>query len=87
MPIIKWIREYCENLNKETKLKVHLKYFNTLSSKYIFEILKIFDEISSKNKETAIKWCYDQDDEDMLGAGKEFQSMLHFKMDFIEQNE
>ncbi|MEA3447069.1 MAG: DUF1987 domain-containing protein [Bacteroidota bacterium] len=55
-----------------------LSYFNTLSAKYIFDLMKT---IQTTIPNVTIEWQYEQDDEDMLESGEDFEDML--SADFV----
>ncbi|MGM0650146.1 MAG: SiaC family regulatory phosphoprotein [Bacteroidota bacterium] len=50
-----------------------LSYFNTLSAKYLYDLLK---DIISSMPEVPIEWEYEEGDEDMLETGQDFEDML-----------
>ena len=84
-PIFNWLEEYSKNSNDATEMIFQLEYFNTSSSKCILDILRKLEliEQSGKSKIT-IKWLYEEDDEDMMEAGDDYQNMV--KLPFaIEQ--
>lgn len=63
-------------------LTFQLEYFNTGAAKYLFELLKKFDD-KSKLK---ICWLYENDDEDIYEAGKDYQELTGLNFEFIELN-
>ena len=84
-PIINWVTEYLTNPNPSTELTFKLAYFNTASSKIIYELIK--QHVSLKNSPNAIKvnWYYSEEDEDMLEAGKDYQDLTKLHFEFISQ--
>jgi hypothetical protein len=72
-PVIGWLREYAKTPNPKTVFAFKLDYFNTASSKLILELLKTLQEI----KGIQIEWYYQEDDEDILEAGKEFSEQVN----------
>ena len=83
-PIIKWIKEYVQTPNDETILKIDLDYFNSASSKKIFEILMCLEQITTSGKKILVKWCYDENDDVMFTRSKDIQDVLDIKIDFIK---
>ena len=76
--ILTWIEEYSLEPFTVTELNFYLYYFNTSSSKIIFDVMKKIQKIHDEGKTTAqINWCYEDDDSDMLEAGEQLQLMLH----------
>ncbi len=71
-PIFEHVDDYLKNPLKETVLNLHFIYFNTASSKLIYEFVKRFNEARFKTK-VMINWIYDDDDEDMQDTGEEYE--------------
>lgn len=65
-PIIDWCRKI-----KTAKLdfSVKFEYLNTSASKFMLEIIRTLDA-NNNVKQKAIKWYYEEDDEDMLELGQ-----------------
>jgi hypothetical protein len=76
-PVVRWIDEYTQSPNAETKLEVRFEYFNTASAKLLLDLFGKFDEMAaSKGIKVEIDWFYDKDDEDMKEAGEEYADFL-----------
>lgn len=84
-PIIDWIGHYGANVNPETVLNVQLEYFNTSSSKCILDVFKKLETLSGSN--VSIKWHYEEDDEDMLEAGEDYEAIIDLPFEMIEVEE
>lgn len=82
-PLIDWLEQYSQTGDKETNVHVQLEYFNTSSSKCL---LDLFKRLEGMNK-VYIHWYYEQDDEDMLEAGEDYEAIVSvpFKMIEIEE--
>ncbi len=74
--VMDWIDEYSKDPNEETKVIFKMDYYNTASSKMIFEILKKFDTLHAEGKKVEIHWYYAEDDEDMEEAGEDYSSIV-----------
>jgi hypothetical protein len=63
-------------------VNIQLEYFNTSSSKCILDVFKKLEAIYKSGNEVVINWFYEEDDEDMLEAGEDYQSIIKipFKM-------
>jgi len=81
--ILDWIDEYIKNPNDKTVFNFKLDYFNTASSKVILDILLKFEELVENGKEVAIKWFYNEDEEDMLEAGEEYADIVEVPFEYI----
>lgn len=75
-PVLEWIDEYVVNPNEKTNLVMRMDYYNTASSKMLFEILSKFNKLYESGKEVSIEWHYADDDEDMEEAGEEYADLL-----------
>lgn len=80
-PIITWAERYAESSNSKTNLIFQLEYFNTASSKMIFELINSLKTIKDKGNTLNIEWHYLVDDDDILDSGETFQEIsgLEFK--------
>ncbi|MFM9005247.1 MAG: SiaC family regulatory phosphoprotein, partial [Flavobacteriales bacterium] len=72
---------YSRNPQAETTMHVQLEYFNTASSKCM---LDLFRKLESVNSKTTIQWFYEQDDEDMLEAGEDYEAIVNVPFKMIE---
>ncbi|MDX9770953.1 MAG: DUF1987 domain-containing protein [Tenuifilaceae bacterium] len=86
-PIIDWIVSYIENPCEETTLTFRMIYYNTPSSKIIFQILKRFEAINNKLSRVKIIWEYPDDDIDMKYAGSDFSESVKIPFEFVEYKE
>lgn len=60
------------------------EYFNTSSSKCLFDIFKRLVKIKENGKELSINWFYEEFDEDMMEAGEDYSDLLELEFNFIE---
>ena len=81
-PLVDWLEEYANNPLKRTQVNIQLEYFNTSSSKCILDIFKKLEAIHKAKNEIVVNWYYEEDDEDMLEAGEDYESIIRvpFKM-------
>jgi hypothetical protein len=87
-PVLDWLDAYRSSPKEKTVLKVYLEYYNTSSSKYYLDIFKKFEVIYREHHEVLIEWFYDKDeeDDDMLRAGKDYSSVLRVPFETKEYN-
>ena len=86
-PIVEWLDEYGKSPKEKTEVNIQLEYFNTSSSKCILDVLKKLELISKAGNEMIINWYYEEDDEDMLEAGEDYQSIIKVPFKMIETEE
>ncbi|MBX7095465.1 MAG: DUF1987 domain-containing protein [Flavobacteriales bacterium] len=81
-PLIDWIEEYGKAPKGETNVNIKLEYFNTSSSKCILDVFKKLETVTGTNM--TINWYYEEDDEDMLEAGEDYQAIINIPFKMIE---
>jgi len=83
-PLIDWIETYVESPQPKTELAIHLTYFNTSSSKQILELFRKLEPIHKSGLEILIKWFYDAEEDDMLEAGEDYESIVKVPFQMVE---
>lgn len=86
-PLIEALEGYTNNSQSNTKVDIQLEYFNTSSSKCILDVFKKLEAINAGNSEVIINWYYEEDDEDMLEAGEDYQAIINIPFKMIEVEE
>ena len=86
-PMIDWLEEYATAPQSKTVVNIQLEYFNTSSSKCILDVFKKLEVISKNEHEVIVNWYYEEDDEDMLEAGEDYQSIIRIPFKMIEIEE
>jgi len=83
-PLVDWLEEYKKSPLPKTMVKIQLEYFNTSSSKCILDVFKKLEAIHKGKNEVEINWYYEEDDEDMLEAGEDYESIIRVPFKMIE---
>ena len=83
-PLVDWLENYKDTPLQQTVVEVKLEYFNTSSSKCILDVFKKLELIHKAKNEVQIKWFYEEDDEDMLEAGEDYESIIRVPFEMIE---
>jgi hypothetical protein len=83
-PLVDWLEEYSSSPTNKTIVNVHLEYFNTSSSKCILDVFKKLETLHKSNNDVQINWYYEEDDEDMLEAGEDYESIIRVPFKMIE---
>jgi len=86
-PLVDWLDKYASNPSETTVVNIQLEYFNTSSSKCILDVFKKLEKVTQSKKDIVINWYYEEDDEDMLEAGEDYQSILRIPFKMIELEE
>jgi len=81
-PLVDALDKYSVATKSATTVNIQLEYFNTSSSKCILDIFKKLESIHKSGSYVTINWHYEDDDEDMLEAGEDYQAIIGipFKM-------
>jgi len=92
-PVIEWINTFTEEilkveyktLNNENPLRFQfdLKYFNSASAKFFFDILSKLNKLPSAGIPVNVEWYYNEEDTDMKEAGIDFSNLLGMEFTFI----
>ena len=86
--IIAWIDEYLKEPNSDTSVSFKLKYFNTASTKYLFDIMVQLKPLAADSKNTLVfNWFFADDNDDMYEAGLGFSKMLRYPFNFVREIE
>lgn len=87
-PLVDSLEEYAGDTKEATKVDIVLEYFNTSSSKCILDVFKKLERINEAVGGVTVNWHYEEDDEDMLEAGEDYQAIINipFKMVEIEED-
>ena len=83
-PLVDWLEEYAKKPIEKTQVNVQLEYFNTSSSKCILDEFKKLEAIHKAKHDVVINWYYEEDDEDMLEAGEDYESIIRVPFKMIE---
>ena len=74
-PIFLWLDRYIDS-GTGVKLIISLKFFNTSSSKCLFNIFKKIETLHKKGMSCTITWNHELKDTDMFESGTDFQNLL-----------
>lgn len=75
-PVLKWMEEYIVAPNQATRFEFKLDYFNSASTKKIFEVITILEKLSSNNLPVTVIWYHTKDDELIRNRGLEIKEMV-----------
>jgi hypothetical protein len=83
-PLNEWLDNYMQVPLDKTVVNIRLEYFNTSSSKCILDVFKRLEAIHKTKHDVEINWFYEEDDEDMLEAGEDYDSIIKVPFKMIE---
>lgn len=85
--IIDSLDEFAASGGDQLTANFSFEYFNTSSSKCLFDLFKKLSKISDEGKAIKINWYYEEDDEDMMEAGEDYADLLDLDFNFLEIDE
>lgn len=86
-PLLDWIESYSQSPQGSTAVNIQLEYFNTSSSKCILDVFKKLEAVKTAGSDIMINWHYEEDDEDMLEAGEDYEAIINIPFKMIEIEE
>jgi len=81
-PLIEKVKKLFDDKTSVT-VNIALEYFNTSSSKCVFDLFRTLKKMEAEGKEVLINWHYEEDDEDMLETGEDYEDILQLKFNYI----
>jgi hypothetical protein len=86
-PLVDLLEVYTSKPLSSTKVDIQLEYFNTSSSKCILDIFKRLEVLNNNGSNVTIHWHYEEDDEDMLEAGEDYQAIISVPFKMVQTDE
>ncbi len=86
-PLFQWIDTYAQSAKDKTEVHMQLEYFNTSSSKCILDVFKKLEQIKKSGKDVEVIWHYEEDDEDMLEAGEDYDAIIDIDFNMVKVEE
>jgi len=77
VPVFDWIESEIPKLNQELECELYFTVLNSASHKKIFQMLIKLDKFYSEGKNIKVKWCYDEDDEDIMEMGEDLIELVN----------
>jgi len=92
-PVIEWIKQFADNLidnqirkysaENPFRFQVDLKYFNSSSAKFLYDILIEVKRLHSSSIPVMVEWYYENDDPDLLEAGNDLSILAEMQFKYI----
>jgi hypothetical protein len=87
--IINWFDDYSSNLGKSKEsvkpvaFDLDFEYFNSSSAKYLLDFCKHLALARLNGLDITVRWHYEENDIDMLQAGREMSRIAKFPFEYI----
>jgi hypothetical protein len=78
------LEEYVVFGMSNLKANIYFEYFNTSSSKCLFDLFRKLSLIDQTGRNVVINWHYEAWDEDMLESGEDYKDLLNLEFNLIE---
>lgn len=85
-PVFQAVDKYRELGMQSLEVNMALEYFNTSSSKCLYQIFKGIKRIAEGGRSVVINWMYDTDDEDMREVGEDYSDILGLEFNYLEMD-
>lgn len=85
--ILENLDQFADSTMDELTANIAFEYFNTSSSKCLFDVFKRLSKIETKGKRITINWYYEEGDDDMMEAGEDYSDLLDLDFNFFEIEE
>jgi hypothetical protein len=92
-PVLEWVNKFIEEIlkggfktfNNENPLRfqIDLKYFNSSSIKFLFDILVEFKKLPPAGFPVIVEWYYEEGDADMKEAGVDLSNLVEMEFTLI----
>lgn len=80
-PILQWLSDYTTEVKQPLKVTFNLQYYNTSSSKYLLDIIKLLKRAIDAGHEVKITWFVPKDDYDMLEEVEDYIRFVGIPID------
>jgi hypothetical protein len=84
-PLISIIKDGIKFTKGKIEIDFKLEYFNTTSSLVILNLLKQLQSLDAPGNEVIINWYYDDEDEDLLEIGQDYNHMLNSPINLVKK--
>ena len=82
-PLFIWYEKYHNDLPESIYVNLQLEYLNSSSSNVLMIFFDKLNVLHKRGIEILVNWVYEEDDDDMNEHGKDLESKVGFKFNFI----
>ncbi len=83
-PIIEWIEKEFPKLKCEISCVFYLTVFNSVTYKYILNMMTKFHNFNTAGKKIKVVWFYDSDDEDNKESAQDITELFNIPFEMKE---
>ncbi len=85
--ILGMLDQYGTSESDNLTANIDFDYFNTSSSKCLFDIFKKLDDLNEAGKSVEVNWFYEEWDDDMLEAAEDYSEMVNINFNIQAKDE
>lgn len=78
-PLLHWVKDFVRVPRNMTQVEFRVKYFNTSTSKYLFQIMEMLHDYQAKGNTVKVFWIIQGEDDDMLDTWRELMNELEME--------
>ncbi|MDI1355368.1 MAG: DUF1987 domain-containing protein [bacterium] len=81
-PLLEALSKLCVTSSPRCDVTIAFEYFSTSSSRCIYNVFKKLEIYSKSGGNVVVNWLYEEDDDEFLEVGEDFQAIIEvpFKM-------
>ena len=73
-PLFNWLEKYLEHMTDQNlSVNIEFLYLNSSSTKIMWDFFELLEEAVKNGKNVSVNWIYDEEDDDKLEMGEEFE--------------
>lgn len=80
--ILEYLDSYNHSGDTQVVANFELEYFNTSTSKCLYDVFRKLQAMNENGKDVTINWFYEDWDEDMLEAGEDYNDLIDMDFNF-----
>ncbi len=84
-PIMDALEEYFNNNPDNTIVNFKLVYYNSATSKWLLNLLKMIQNVPDVHDKVEIYWYYQEGDEEIYEAGLDYRGILGLPIQLIQE--
>jgi hypothetical protein len=78
-PLLNWVEDYLQVPRQQTLVEYRVNYFNTSSSKYLFQIMELINAFHQKGNTVNVVWVSNEENDEMLETWREIMGELEME--------
>lgn len=77
------LEAYCEQGNKSVIVNIAFEYFNSSTSKIVFDLFRKLAIIDKNGNKVKVNWYFEEDDDDMMEAGEDYADLINVEFELV----